>query len=119
MDRPLASVVSAFSCVPRVSAVSAANSSATPRMLFTRLGSMNTATASVGRDNSAVFGSPAAVRDRGLTYSRFMEGLKAANIDLDRKVLADLAVSDEKAFDAIFAQAKKAIEAKDGAALRA
>ena len=46
-----------------------------------------------------------------------MEGLKAANIDLDRKVLADLAVSDEKAFDAIFAQAKKAIEAKDGAAL--
>ena len=59
----------------------------------------------------------AAVRDRGLTYSRFMEGLKAANIDLDRKVLADLAVSDEKAFDAIFAQAKKAIEAKDGAAL--
>ena len=58
-------------------------------------------------------------RDRGLTYSRFMEGLKAANVDLDRKVLADLAVSDEKAFDAIFAQAKKAIEAKDGAALRA
>ena len=52
-------------------------------------------------------------------YSRFMEGLKAANVDLDRKVLADLAVSDEKAFDAIFAQAKKAIEAKDGAALRA
>ena len=40
-----------------------------------------------------------------------MEGLKAADIDLDRKVLADLAVSDEKAFDAIFAQAKKAIEA--------
>ena len=40
----------------------------------------------------------AAVRDRGLTYSRFMEGLKAANIDLDRKVLADLAVSDEKGF---------------------
>lgn len=39
----------------------------------------------------------AAVRDRGLTYSRFMEGLKAADIDLDRKVLADLAVSDEKA----------------------
>ena len=35
-----------------------------------------------------------------------MEGLKAADIDLDRKVLADLAVSDEKAFDAIFAQAK-------------
>ena len=52
----------------------------------------------------------AAVRDRGLTYSRFMEGLKAANIDLDRKVLADLAVSDEKAFDAIFAQRRRPLK---------
>ena len=54
---------------------------------------MNTATASVGRDNFRrlwIARISAAVRDRGLTYSRFMEGLKAANIDLDRKVLADL-----------------------------
>ncbi|MFR7733424.1 MAG: 50S ribosomal protein L20 [Collinsella sp.] len=74
------------------------------------------------KGSSAVSGSPVfplPCVTAGLTYSRFMEGLKAADIDLDRKVLADLAVSDEKAFDAIFAQAKKAIEAKDGAALRA
>ena len=118
MDRPLASVVSAFSCVPRVSAVSAANSK----------DAVYKAWQYEYRDRKRRKGQfrrlwiariSAAVRDRGLTYSRFMEGLKAANIDLDRKVLADLAVSDEKAFDVIFAQAKKAIEAKDGAALRA
>ncbi len=58
MDRPPASAVSAFFCVPRVSAVSAANSSATPRMLFIKLGSMNTVTAREGRGSSAVSGSP-------------------------------------------------------------
>lgn len=61
----------------------------------------------------------AAVRDRGLTYSRFMEGMKAANVELDRKVLADLAVVDTAAFDVIFAQAKAAIDKKDGATLKA
>lgn len=61
----------------------------------------------------------AAVRDRGLTYSRFMEGMKAANVELDRKVLADLAVVDAAAFDVIFAQAKAAIDKKDGATLKA
>ena len=50
----------------------------------------------------------AAVRDRGLTYSRFMEGLKAADIDLDRKVLADLAVNHPEAFKAVV---KKAMQA--------
>src|ERR1051325_1586036 len=54
----------------------------------------------------------AAARANGLTYSRFMEGIKAAGIDLDRKVLADLAVTDEAAFKAIFEQAKAALEAK-------
>jgi large subunit ribosomal protein L20 len=54
----------------------------------------------------------AASRAHGLTYSRFMEGLKAAGIDLDRKVLADLAVTDEAAFKGIFDQAKAALEAK-------
>jgi large subunit ribosomal protein L20 len=48
-----------------------------------------------------------------------MEGLKVANIDLDRKVLADIAIADTAAFDAIFAQAKKAIESKEGASLKA
>ena len=59
----------------------------------------------------------AAVRPLGLTYSRFMEGLKAANIDLDRKSLADLAVADPEAFKAVFDLAKKAIDAKQGATL--
>jgi large subunit ribosomal protein L20 len=40
----------------------------------------------------------AAARECGLSYSRFMNGLKKASIDLDRKVLADLAVNDKEAF---------------------
>lgn len=54
----------------------------------------------------------AATRNEGLTYSRFIEGLKAANIEADRKVLADLAVHDPEAFSAIVASAKDALEAK-------
>ena len=55
----------------------------------------------------------AAARALGLTYSRFMEGIKAANIQVDRKILSDLAVTDEAAFKAIFEQAKAALEAKN------
>jgi large subunit ribosomal protein L20 len=58
----------------------------------------------------------AAARAHGLTYSRFVEGLKAAGIELDRKVLADIAVTDEAAFKAIFDKAKAALEAKRKAA---
>ena len=47
-----------------------------------------------------------------MTYSRFAEGLKAAGIGLDRKILADLAVTDEKIFASIIEQAKGAIEKK-------
>ena len=54
----------------------------------------------------------AAARALGLTYSRFMEGIKAAGIELDRKILADLAVTDEAAFKAIFDKAKAALEGK-------
>ena len=54
----------------------------------------------------------AAARANGLTYSRFIEGIKAAGIDLDRKVLADLAVTDENAFKSIVEKAKAALEAK-------
>jgi large subunit ribosomal protein L20 len=50
----------------------------------------------------------AAVRLEGLTYSRFMNGLKLAGIELDRKVLADLAVREPEAFKAIAEQAKAA-----------
>jgi large subunit ribosomal protein L20 len=51
----------------------------------------------------------AAARDFGLSYSAFMNGLKKASIDLDRKVLADLAVADRAAFDKIAAQAKASL----------
>ena len=54
----------------------------------------------------------AAVRANGMTYSRFAEGLKAAGITLDRKILADLAVTDEKTFASIIEQAKGGLEKK-------
>ena len=55
----------------------------------------------------------AAARALGLTYSRFMEGIKAAGIQVDRKILSDLAITDEAAFKVIFDQAKAALEAKN------
>ena len=58
----------------------------------------------------------AATRAHGMSYSRFIEGLKAAGIDLDRKVLADLAVTDEAAVEALIAKAKDALETKASAA---
>lgn len=54
----------------------------------------------------------AAVRTEGLTYSRFIEGLKEANIAIDRKVLSDIAIKDEAVFKQIAARAKAALEAK-------
>ena len=54
----------------------------------------------------------AAVRAQGLTYSRFAEGLKAANILLDRKVLSDLAITDAASFAAIVGKVKSALEEK-------
>src|SRR6478736_3297973 len=54
----------------------------------------------------------AASRAHGLTYSRFIEGLKAAGIALDRKILADLAVNDAPGFKAIFDQVKAALDQK-------
>jgi large subunit ribosomal protein L20 len=55
----------------------------------------------------------AAARLNGLNYSQFMHGLKVAGIELDRKVLADLAVTDEPAFKAIFDKAKSALDDKN------
>ena len=48
----------------------------------------------------------AAVREHGLTYSRFISGLATAGIEVDRKVLSDLAISEPAAFAAIVEQAK-------------
>ena len=53
----------------------------------------------------------AGARDAGLTYSQFMAGLKKASIDIDRKVLADLAVFDKPAFGRIVEQAKASLGA--------
>jgi large subunit ribosomal protein L20 len=53
----------------------------------------------------------AAARREGLSYNQLVPGLRKAEIPLDRKVLADLAVSDPEAFGKIAAQAKAALEA--------
>jgi large subunit ribosomal protein L20 len=52
----------------------------------------------------------AAVRPYGLRYSEFMYGLKQLNISVDRKMLANLAVSEEKAFEYLVDEAKKALK---------
>ena len=54
----------------------------------------------------------AACRNAGISYSRFMEGLKAANIGLDRKILSDIAIRDEVAFAALVKQAQDALKTK-------
>jgi large subunit ribosomal protein L20 len=51
----------------------------------------------------------AGVREEGLTYSQFIHGLKLAGIELDRKVLADLAAREPEVFKAVVAQAKNAL----------
>jgi large subunit ribosomal protein L20 len=58
----------------------------------------------------------AAVREFGLTYSKFIDGLAKAGIDVDRKVLADLAMHEPDAFKAIVEKAKAALPAMAGAA---
>lgn len=54
----------------------------------------------------------AACRANDISYSRFIEGLHAANIGLDRKVLSDLAIRDEAAFTAVVNQVKDALKTK-------
>jgi large subunit ribosomal protein L20 len=53
----------------------------------------------------------AAVRERGLRYGEFIHGLKKAGIELDRKTLSEMAISDPAAFDSVVAQAKEALAA--------
>lgn len=54
----------------------------------------------------------AAARLAGLTYSRFMEGLKAAKVAIDRKILADLAATDTAAFGELVKVAQNALKTK-------
>ena len=57
----------------------------------------------------------AAVRELGLTYSRFIDGLAKSGIEIDRKVLSELAIHEPEAFKAIVEKAKAALPAKDAA----
>ena len=54
----------------------------------------------------------AAVRVLGMTYSRFIEGLKAAKVEIDRKILADLAATDNAAFGELVKIAQGALKTK-------
>jgi large subunit ribosomal protein L20 len=58
----------------------------------------------------------AAARAQGITYNRLIQGLKAAGVEVDRKILADLAVNDEVAFTALVQTAKDALPAAQAAA---
>ena len=57
----------------------------------------------------------AAARENGMTYNRLIQGLKAAGVEVDRKVLADLAVTDAPAFAALVEVAKAAVPESRGA----
>ena len=54
----------------------------------------------------------AAAKQRGMTYSRFVAGLKAANITLNRKMLSEIAIADPQGFDQIMVQVKTALETR-------
>jgi large subunit ribosomal protein L20 len=58
----------------------------------------------------------AACRAEGLTYNRFMQGLKLAGVEVDRKVLAELAVNDQAAFAALVKVAQDTLESSGAAA---
>src|ERR1700760_1005514 len=58
----------------------------------------------------------AAARANGMTYNRFIQGLKIAGVEVDRKMLAELAVADEAAFSALVEVAKKALPDASGSA---
>ena len=58
----------------------------------------------------------AAARQNGMTYNRFIQGLKAAGVEVDRKILAELAVSEPAAFAALVDVARANVPAHDGTA---
>jgi large subunit ribosomal protein L20 len=58
----------------------------------------------------------AGAREHGMTYSQFMHGLKLAAIDIDRKMLSDLAIREPEAFTAVVASAKSALDQAQPAA---
>jgi len=58
----------------------------------------------------------AAARANGMTYNRFVQGLRVAGVEIDRRMLAELAVADENAFSALVEVAKKALPDAAGSA---
>ena len=58
----------------------------------------------------------AACREAGMSYSRFIEGLKAANIQLDRRQLSEIAIADSVAFTGLVQKAQDALKTKAAAA---
>lgn len=58
----------------------------------------------------------AAAREAGMTYSRFIEGIKAAKCEIDRKIMADLAATDVAAFNELVKLAQEALKTKAAAA---
>ena len=60
--------------------------------------------------------STPAAAPNGMTYNRFIQGLKAAGVEVDRKILAELAVSEPAAFAALVEVARANVPAQDGAA---
>ena len=58
----------------------------------------------------------AGVRAEGMTYNRFIQGLRVAGVEVDRRMLAELAVADESAFSALVEVAKKALPDASGSA---
>jgi large subunit ribosomal protein L20 len=58
----------------------------------------------------------AAARQNGMTYNRFIQGLKIAGVEVDRKILAELAVSEPAAFAALVEVARANVPAQDGTA---
>jgi hypothetical protein len=69
-----------------------------------------TATARTASARSARCGSSAGTHEHGLTYGRFIDGLNKAGIEIDRKVLSDMAIHEPQAFAALVAKAKVALE---------
>ena len=99
---------------PRATTAGARTSSASPSRPSSRPASTPTATGGRKSASSGRYGSSASTRrarENGLSYSRLMSGLKKAQVFIDRKVLADMAVFDKPAFAALAEQAKASLAA--------
>lgn len=85
---------------------------ALPSRLLSKLVSMLTVTVvnvSVSSVNCGLLRINAAARQNGISYSKFINGLKKASVEIDRKILADIAVFDKVAFTALVEKAKAAL----------